>query len=174
MDFRFPHPFESVVDAIKDALDPDTPADGGLVAQLMNENNRAIEDALGGITPTPPPTLPFFVGILTYDAGGTAWTDVFNATTSTNIIEPDRDGWYLCDVTWVITGETPDTNVKVSAGGPPYKVGAGGYSNVPLDGSGNGKASAHWQGLLFAGNGLAVGCGKFFTAYVRGFRVFDL
>lgn len=64
--------------------------------------------------------------------------------------------------------------MKVSAGGPPYKVGAGGYSNVPLDGSGNGKASAHWQGLLVAGGGLAVDCGEFFTAYVRGFRVFDL
>lgn len=46
MDFRFPHPFENVRDAFKAALDPDTPEDGSLVTQLMNENNRAIEDHL--------------------------------------------------------------------------------------------------------------------------------
>ena len=49
MGFRFPHPFENIGDAIKDALDPDTPADGGLAVQLMNENNRAVEDALSAM-----------------------------------------------------------------------------------------------------------------------------
>ena len=48
MNFRFPHPFENVGDAIKDALDPDTPSDGSLVTKLMNENNRAVEDAMSG------------------------------------------------------------------------------------------------------------------------------
>lgn len=46
MEFRFPHPFENIGDAVKDALNPDTDADGSLVGQLMNENNRAIEDYL--------------------------------------------------------------------------------------------------------------------------------
>lgn len=46
MAFRFPHPFENVVDAIKDAADPDTKEDGSLAIQLMNENNHAVEDQL--------------------------------------------------------------------------------------------------------------------------------
>lgn len=46
MAFRFPHPLENVVDAIKDAADPDTKEDGGLAIQLMNENNHAVEDHL--------------------------------------------------------------------------------------------------------------------------------
>lgn len=49
MDFRIPHPFENIGDAIKDALNPDSPADGSLVTQLMNENNRAIEDAMSNL-----------------------------------------------------------------------------------------------------------------------------
>ncbi len=46
MEFRFPHPFENVVDAIKAAADPGNPEDGGLAVQLLNENNHAIEDRL--------------------------------------------------------------------------------------------------------------------------------
>jgi len=41
MGFRFPHPSENIVDALKGE-------DGRLVAQLMNENNRAVEDHLAG------------------------------------------------------------------------------------------------------------------------------
>ncbi len=56
MGFRFPHPAENIGDAVRDALNPDTPADGSLVIQLMNENNRAVEDGFGSQTePTPPP-----------------------------------------------------------------------------------------------------------------------
>lgn len=49
MDFRIPHPFENIGDAIKDAFDPLTPATGDAVTQLMNENNRAIEDAISNL-----------------------------------------------------------------------------------------------------------------------------
>jgi len=50
MDFRFPHPAENIGNAVRDVFNPDTPADGSLVEQLMNENNRAVEDALQLIT----------------------------------------------------------------------------------------------------------------------------
>lgn len=49
MGFRFPHPFENVVDAIKAAADPGNPEDGGLAMQLLNENNHALEDQLGDL-----------------------------------------------------------------------------------------------------------------------------
>jgi len=47
MEFRFPHPLENIVDAIKAAADPGNPEDGGLAMQLLNENNHALEDQLG-------------------------------------------------------------------------------------------------------------------------------
>jgi len=50
MGFRFPHPAEIIGSAVRDVFNPDTPADGSLVEQLMNENNRAVEDALQLIT----------------------------------------------------------------------------------------------------------------------------
>lgn len=118
MAFRFPHPFENVVDAIKDALDPDTPADGSLVTQLMNENNRAIEDAIV-------PALPFsgFSAIRTIDqTGGTlsaSWSSLSNVTLigsglSEGIL-PSDVGFYAVSSSWVITG-TPGDLLEPSIG----------------------------------------------------------
>jgi hypothetical protein len=51
-EFRVPHPFQNIGDAIKDAFDPNTPDSTDRVVQLMDENNRAIEDAIdrGSVT----------------------------------------------------------------------------------------------------------------------------
>lgn len=79
MAFRFPHPFENVGDAIKDALDPDTPSDGSLVAQLMNENNRAVEDALRG---QPSASYHRFThsGVVTLDEQSPPFVSPYNTT----------------------------------------------------------------------------------------------
>lgn len=53
MGFRFPHPAENIGSAVRDVFNPDTPADGSLVEQLMNENNRAVEDAIDAIDAAP-------------------------------------------------------------------------------------------------------------------------
>jgi hypothetical protein len=161
---RLPHP-------------PGPPSGTKILADHEREKRRQqrpVSKSSGAADRVVTSSLPAFAGYLTYDAGGTAWTYVENGSTSTNIIEPDRDGWYVCDVSWVIEGGTPDAHIKVSTAGPGYTVGPGGLANVPTDGFGNGRVSAHWQGPLGAGGGLAVGGDEFFTAYVRGFRVFDL
>ena len=111
-----------------------------------------------------------FAGVLTYDGSGTSWTAVVGAETDSNQILPAATANYSVDITWIVTGATPDSNIKVSAGGPPYVTNqhGGGRSNVPTDGSGNGRTSGHYQGQLGPDAGLAVGGDAYFTAWVYG------
>lgn len=95
MDFRFPHPFENVVDAIKDAADPDTPEDGSLAIQLMNENNRAVEDRLAE------QVLDTVYDTQTGEISGTASS--FDMVTTL-----PREGLWQLNVTAYIEGNTPD------------------------------------------------------------------
>jgi len=48
--FRHPHPFQNVAQAIQDALDPNKPDTLGSAINLVNENARAVEDAIDGGT----------------------------------------------------------------------------------------------------------------------------
>lgn len=125
---------------------------------------------VGPNTGTPwPSDIGAFSGAITYDGSGVTWSYVQRATTDANTIEPTVTGWYSCDATWVIEGGTPDATVAVSIGGAPYHGGQpGGFASLILDGSGYGIVSAHWQGVLAPGFGLAVGGAEFFTAQVIG------
>jgi len=49
-EFRHPHPFENIANAIQDALDPNKPDTLGSAINLVNENARAVEDAIDGGT----------------------------------------------------------------------------------------------------------------------------
>lgn len=143
------------------------------IDKRQRQDDRAIRmdaAAMANLTPS----RSFFAGFLTYDSGGTTWSSVSNATTSTNLIEPPTTGWYDCDVTWTIVGGTANAHIEVSAVGPGYTAGPGGRANVPTDGSGDGRVSAHWQGLLGSAGGLAVGGDEYFTAYVVGRLVHEL
>ena len=102
MDFRFPHPFENIGDAIKDAVNPDTTADGSFPAQLMNENNRAIEDALAGIVP----------GTTIVTSGNTA-TDTGDPASC--VFSPATRGLAIVSVSMVpdLTGYDPMTQAPI-------------------------------------------------------------
>lgn len=112
MNFRFPHPFENIGDAIKDALDPETPADGSLVIQLMNENNRAIEDA---IVPVQAYSSFQAVCTITQTSGvlALAWSSLSDVSTSgsglTQGIVPTKTGVYNAASSWTITGTAGDS-----------------------------------------------------------------
>lgn len=150
---------------------PGPPTLASILADHEREKRRQQRPVTRNIASPSGSGLVGFTGFLTYDGSGTTWTAVSGATTSTNVIAPTRGGWYSCDVTWFMVGRTPHAHVKVSTGGPPYMSGPGGFSHVPTDSSGDGRSSAHWQGLLTGSAGLAVGGDEFFTAYVRGVLV---
>lgn len=97
MAFRFPHPFENVVDAIRDAADPDTPADGSLVTQLMNENNHAVEDRLAE------PVLDTVFEVQTGSFAG-------STTPSFDMVVPlTRGGLWSLSCLMYVDGSTDDT-----------------------------------------------------------------
>lgn len=48
-EFRTPHAFENVAQAIQDAVDPEKPQTMGAAINLVNENARAVEDAINSV-----------------------------------------------------------------------------------------------------------------------------
>lgn len=117
MNFRIPHPFENVGDAIKDALDPDTPADGGLVTQLMNENNRAIEDAINRVGGG----LGYFSDSFTLDGSGAGILNVTNpasAKTGFAFFYFDFNGFTGPGIAWLsFAGSVGPIGVNINASG---------------------------------------------------------
>lgn len=108
MDFRFPHSAENIGAAVRDAVNPETSEDGSLVIQLMNENNRAVEDAFqdSGYTPPSPPDQTIYSTQTTIDTFDTfEWSD-----------PPTGNLWRVMVIgNWVDIASTGPFSSKISA-----------------------------------------------------------
>lgn len=92
-EFRTPHAFENVAQAIQDAMDPEKPQTMGAAINLVNENARAVEDAINGIDVTGESGGQNFANLDESQLGSMTWTlpgtaDTFLANVSASSFIP--------------------------------------------------------------------------------------
>ena len=131
-EFRHPHPFENIANAIQDALDPNKPDTLGSAINLVNENARAVEDAIDGGT-----------------TRGAFLTEAYSLAstvhgTATWVIPSRQASIFSGHVTAIATGLTAGQTLFLTVNGTQY--------TVLSDGSGDDGVTAGITAAVFAGD----------------------
>lgn len=131
-EFRTPHAAENIAQAIKDALNPDTPDTIGSAINLINENARAVEDAIDGGT-----------------TRGAFLTEAYTLAstvhgTATWVIPSRSASIFSGHVTAIATGLTAGQTLFLTVGGTQY--------SVTSDGAGDDGVTAGITAAVFGGD----------------------